>query len=774
MLADFESSALEWHAWMTRPDPESEPFPKPFERLIFPSLDFLQLLQATRPDRMVVTFERFVDATSREHFQCQPYQEVVGVWTLEDFVKHSTRSMPIVLESGYYHVLFQKDQLAEVTKQWDVEVLSIFCGQSSNSTTKKPTSSLGEILHTTLRECIANGHWLCIQNLELLDAPTCASFIKDLSHTCSGQQANQTPESNKFRCFISYDAQALTYPLSPQLLRHSLTRVLETPNDFQNILSRSWSHFTERLISQSLLPQAFQSTLFHTTCFYTWAKGRQRFGTLGWHSPLDLSTSDLRLVGAILSDVFNHPETGKNLAPCWSDLCQVLGQFVLGRQAVEFEDTVRLESKLAIFLNPDEVLNPTSSLIPDMPIVPHPEVASYKKYATFIQTQLARLGNSAQIYGLAASLDVRLVEKRRSSVFWSVCQRQFSPSFRHSRVDNPQTENIQQLVETLASRLPEFPPLSHTFDDQLRLRLSQYPNQAPLLRVCVAEAKNVQKLNMELHKSLEQLQRVFQGTFRHTPKYLEDICTALRLGQVPHLWQPTGGGSGCWKGANHNISRWFQRLADVSRVWIKWTNSSLALPPVIHLSSILSPRAFILALKHTTALSTRADILTLALETHVTVFEDPYATLPSIDHPAEGIFVSGLSLLGARWQKGDEVKKTPKTLKKLSDCWDVGGHLSELMFDPESGSQKDRRMPVLHLRAIPMNKNNPENDHSGSYRRREPGIELSTSASVYNCPVVASTSKSGESIFAATLATSEPASKWSFAGVALVLDEPES
>ena len=213
------------------------------------------------------------------------------------------------------------------------------------------------------------------------------------------------------------------------------------------------------------------------------------------------------------------------------------------------------------------------------------------------------------------------------------------------------------IVKTLLATLPEFP----AFDVQ------DQKSNCSLLWVCVEEARHVQRLNVLLRTSLDQVEKIVAGALSPTPE-LHDICIALEHHDVPLPWQEH-----VWKEQKTlnkgNLSQWFQNVVEITRVWSKWiTTAALALPPVLDLSNVRNPRAFVLALKHTKALElgTPGEFAHLALETHVLTFCN-LATLPSsmrCQDPNECLLLSGLSLRGARWKNG-KAKKNPKTIEDV-------------------------------------------------------------------------------------------------------------
>lgn len=122
-------------------------------------------------------------------------------------------------------------------------------------------------------------------------------------------------------------------------------------------------------------------------------------------------------------------------------------------------------------------------------------------------------------------------------------------------------------------------------------------------------------------------------------------------------------------------------------------------------------------------------------------------------YPEDGMFVHGLSMEGARWAVGEEAGDP--YMVGVTPC---AGHITDSKL-----KQLLPPMPLLYLKAVPVQASWIPT--SVGYLRQDPAI--------YDCPVYTTTFRGPTYVYLATLKTMDPVSKWTLAGVALIMQDDE-
>ena len=158
-----------------------------------------------------------------------------------------------------------------------------------------------------------------------------------------------------------------------------------------------------------------------------------------------------------------------------------------------------------------------------------------------------------------------------------------------------------------------------------------------------------------------------------------------------------------------------------------WTKGDIALPTSVWLPGLFNAKAFVTAVMQTYARTNKLPLDVMKFMTEVTTKVDP-SQIP--EAPNEGVFVHGLCIEGARWDKASG---------SLRDS--IPGE----MHTP---------MPVIWIKPVTSDKY--------------------TLKGAYACPVYTNMQRANvysPIVSTFTLRTKEPAYKWTLASVALLLQD---
>ena len=156
----------------------------------------------------------------------------------------------------------------------------------------------------------------------------------------------------------------------------------------------------------------------------------------------------------------------------------------------------------------------------------------------------------------------------------------------------------------------------------------------------------------------------------------------------------------------------------------------------------------------------------MTITTHVT-------TIPTHDgpggptaYPVNGMFVHGLMMEGARWESpppADTDGEAPAegALTPGQEAFTVHGTRVGGRIHDSRLKELLAPMPVLYLEAVPV---------QASWIPASVGL-LRNDPTVFDCPVYTTTFRGPSYVFLSTMRTIDPISKWTLAGVALVLQD---
>jgi dynein heavy chain len=132
---------------------------------------------------------------------------------------------------------------------------------------------------------------------------------------------------------------------------------------------------------------------------------------------------------------------------------------------------------------------------------------------------------------------------------------------------------------------------------------------------------------------------------------MEDLIKAISINQ----WPGRNPFSACqwekkaWPSMKNLLSEYADMLLRVQQL-VEWS-SELITPYSLWLPGLFNPTSYMTAVMQVTARQTGMPLDQMTTETHITTFLKP----ESIDYtPADGAFVHGFYMEGARWPVGEE------------------------------------------------------------------------------------------------------------------------
>ncbi|XP_062234716.1 dynein axonemal heavy chain 9-like [Platichthys flesus] len=312
---------------------------------------------------------------------------------------------------------------------------------------------------------------------------------------------------------------------------------------------------------------------------------------------------------------------------------------------------------------------------------------------------------SPYLYGLHPNAEIGFLTQSSEKLFRTVLEMQPRDGGAGEGGGMTREEKVRTVLEEIMERLPE--------DFNMTELLEKAEERTPYQVVALQECERMNFLTQEIRCSLHELNLGLKGELTMTSE-MENLQNAIFLDTVPDNWTKRAYPS------MSSLALWFTDLLIRIKELEHWSND-FALPAVVWLAGFFNPQSFLTAIMQATARRNEWPLDRMCLQCDVTKkHRDDFTSAPR-----EGAYVHGLYMEGARWdtQTGMIVEAR---LKELTPA-----------------------MPVMFIRAILVDKQESRN--------------------IYQCPVYKTRQRGPTYVWTFNLKTKEPPSKWTLAGVALLL-----
>uniref|UniRef100_A0A8C9VE60 Dynein axonemal heavy chain 12 n=1 Tax=Scleropages formosus TaxID=113540 RepID=A0A8C9VE60_SCLFO len=333
--------------------------------------------------------------------------------------------------------------------------------------------------------------------------------------------------------------------------------------------------------------------LFGVCFFHALVQERKKFGPLGWNIPYGFNESDLRISMRQLQLFINEYD----VVP-FEAITYLTGECNYGGRVTDDWDRRLLMTVLADFYNQEIIENPQYKFSPSG-IYYAPPKSSYEEYVEFIRVSLEDWSNV---------LLFNFIETFFFNAVYFLIHR------------NCHLPKIQKSLECM--RMWTFPRT---------LRYEESMNT-----VLVQEMERYNTLTYTIRNSLQSLQKAIKGLVVMDAE-LEAVAGSLLVGKVPEKWAKRSYPS--LKPLGSYVTDFLARLKFL-QVW--YENNK---PNVFWLSGFFFTQAFLTGAMQNYARKYSIPIDLLGFEFEVL----PIST--SDTFPEDGVYIHGLFLDGARWDK---------------------------------------------------------------------------------------------------------------------------
>jgi len=622
-----------WRAWYDSNDPERVPIPDfevplsedheagPWRRLL--------LIRALRKDRALLGIRQFIRNVRQVG---ERYVAPVSD-TIESIYEGMNSTVPVVflLSIG----ADPTEAIESLAKKKKTTVESISMGEGQEAIAKR-----------MMDKAAVNGTWVLLQNCELgLDLMV---EMEDLLTKMRDAVADD------FRLFITA-LPSSDFPLG--LLQMSTKVTNEPPSGLKAGLYRSYTvevdqDRLERIDTPSQAPM--WRKLVYNLCFlHSVVQERRKFGPLGWCVPYEYNSGDLR---ACIMFLEKHLYSGPI---SWPTFQYMVAEAQYGGKITDDFDRRLFNAYASRWITPSTLeesfrYNPAHPInqIPDnfqYEVLSAVEIEPYRQLASTFPDI-----DSPEIFGLHPNGDLTFRVKEVNELISTMenTQPKQSSAVGGRSQDDIVTEKANELLEKLPDAYNE---------DDYKAKIRKLGGLSKPRNIFLFQ--EIQRLAAVIDRTrnmLEQMKLAIKGEVVLTTE-LQNAMADIFGAKVPKSWLYTPGGDE-FSWLLVNLGQWFASFLQRDEQIRTWLTSRP--PPCYWLTGFFNPQGFLTAMKQEVTRAHKSEGWALDNVTYHAEVTDMKSAEQVREPPAEGVFIDGLFLDGARWGKseGSLVESEPKVL----------------------------------------------------------------------------------------------------------------
>ncbi|XP_039290802.1 dynein heavy chain 8, axonemal [Nilaparvata lugens] len=605
ILNQIAQNEKAWRNWYEKPAPEEETIPDNFESM--DQFKKLLIIRAWCPDRTLSQSKKYLASSLGVRFT-EPV-----ILNIESLFAESRPSTPMTC---FLSMGSDPTSLIETAaKRHEVEFRTISMGQGQEVHARK-------LLNLFMNQ----GGWMLLQNCHLG-----LEYMAELFLSLT-EAENFHPD---FRIWITTEPHP-KFPIN--LLQISIHFTNEPPQGVRAGLRRTYATLSQDTLEFSRAYQ-YLPMLYAVSFLHTVVQERRKFGPIGWNIPYEFNWADWYASTLFIQ---NHlDEIDPKVGVSWTTVRYMLGEVQYGGRVTDDYDK-RLLNTFARVWFCKEMFGDAFVFFTGYKIMTYKNIHDY----------LEAIGNLPAVdhpgvYGLHANADIIYQSNTAKELLDTI----ISIQPKESSIGGSETREVivGRVCSDMLSKLP------NDYDPYLvKERLKIMGILSPMNIFLRQEIDRMQKVITAVRKTLKDLLLAIEGTIIMSEN-LRDALDNIYDARIPHIWRRVS-----WQSSS--LGFWFTELLERNAQFSTWLFNRR--PHQFWMSGFFNPQGFLTAMRQEVARAHKGwplDSVVLHNEVTKLMKEEIKSS------PQEGVYVYGLFLEGAGWDKKNcrLTEATPKILSQL-------------------------------------------------------------------------------------------------------------